>query len=219
MRHSRKTPVDPPTAIYNLMQSNPNIIAAGVLRNNEIIYSTGNWDFNTDLSGPLSRLLEKELRVVFPWYELPWYETFYNSEGIFVAANDDEHTIIIYIMSERNTDGAELDIQRALISMNSKDFSIIRGKIVGFTPEMIILTEGVEKKINSTMKKESVDELAIERKYLPEMFNEDYLELSKDDGLPTLKQFLVLCLVVFGIKTEFYGKVIKFYKAKLSHKK
>lgn len=219
MGHSRKTPVDPPTAISNLMQSNPIIIAAGILRNSEIIYSTGNWDFNTDISGPLSRLLEKELQVVFPWYELPWYETFYNSEGIFVAANDDEHTIITYIMSESTTIGVELDIQRALISLNSKDFSIIRGKIVGFTPEMIILTEGVEKKINSTMKKESVDELAIERKYLPEIFNEDYLELSKDDGLPTLKRFLLLCLLVFGIKTEFYGNVIKFFKGKFTHKK
>ena len=77
----------------------------------------------------------------------------------------------------------------------------------------------LEKKINFTMKKESVDKLAIERKYLPEIFNEDYLELSKIDGLPTLKQFLILCLVIFGIKTEFYGKVIKFYKGKLSHKK
>ena len=47
-------PVDPQTAVYNIMQNDPHIIAAAVLRGNEIIYTTDNWDISADVSRVIS---------------------------------------------------------------------------------------------------------------------------------------------------------------------
>ena len=41
-------PIDPATAVYNLMQADPNIIAVAVLKGKDIIYSTDNWDISGD---------------------------------------------------------------------------------------------------------------------------------------------------------------------------
>ena len=64
-------------------------------------------------------------------------------------------------------------------------------------------------KIVSIMKKESVNKLAIERKYLPEIFNDDVLEISID-GLPILKPFALEYFRLRGIKAKPYGNVLKF---------
>ena len=69
--------------------------------------------------------------------------------------------------------------------------------------------------IDSIMKKESIDEVTLERQYLPEIFDSEVLELSKDDGLPTLKPSIILHLKLKGILNQFFGSVIKFYKWKL----
>ncbi|MFX0074652.1 MAG: hypothetical protein ACFE96_04385, partial [Candidatus Hermodarchaeota archaeon] len=42
-------PIDPATAVYNLMQTDPNIIAATVLKGRDVIYSTDNWDISADV--------------------------------------------------------------------------------------------------------------------------------------------------------------------------
>jgi len=73
------------------------------------------------------------------------------------------------------------------------------------------LSERVRKKIESLMQEESVNELTIQREYLPEIFSKDVLELS-DDGLPTLTGFILEYLKEKGISTEAYGKIIKFFK-------
>lgn len=70
---------------------------------------------------------------------------------------------------------------------------------------------GAYEKIISIMKKESVAELTIERKYLPEILSYDVLEISSD-GLPTLKRFAIEYFLFGGIKTEYYGKVVRFIK-------
>ena len=70
--------------------------------------------------------------------------------------------------------------------------------------------------IDSIMKKESIDEVTLERQYLPEVFDSEVLELSKDDGLPTLKPFILAYLVLKGIITKLYGNVLKLIKTKLN---
>ena len=67
--------------------------------------------------------------------------------------------------------------------------------------ELAIKTVHEQKK--SIMKKESMNELTINRKYLPETLGADLLETSKDDGLPILKPFVILYLSSKGILTEF----------------
>ncbi len=65
------------------------------------------------------------------------------------------------------------------------------------------------KKIESIFKEQSVNQITIHRKYLPEIFDADLLEISDSDGLPTLKPLLVYYLWMDGIITKFYSNVIQ----------
>lgn len=67
--------------------------------------------------------------------------------------------------------------------------------------------------IDSIMKKESISEVTLERQYLPEIIDNEALELSKDDGLPTLKRFVANYFKKKGINVEIYGNVVKFLKS------
>ncbi|GAG11786.1 unnamed protein product, partial [marine sediment metagenome] len=69
--------------------------------------------------------------------------------------------------------------------------------------------------IDSIMKKESIDEVTLERQYLPEVFDSEVLELSKDDGLPTLKPFILVYLGLKGIITKLYGNFLKLKKVEI----
>ncbi|MFX1478041.1 MAG: roadblock/LC7 domain-containing protein [Promethearchaeota archaeon] len=73
-------------------------------------------------------------------------------------------------------------------------------------------------KIISIGIKESVNRLAIERKYLPEILSKDVLEISKNDGLPILKPFVLKYFLLKEIKTKLYGNVIKFSLLYLKNK-
>lgn len=70
--------------------------------------------------------------------------------------------------------------------------------------------EKAVKRIKSIMKEQSVDELTIDRKYLPEIVNINLLEISKSDGLPIFKTIVLEYLKRKGIITRFFGNVIKF---------
>ena len=69
-----------------------------------------------------------------------------------------------------------------------------------------------ESKIKSLMKKESTDAITIERQYLPEIFSADLLEISKHNGLPDLKPFVISYLKSKGISFENIGNNIRFKK-------
>ncbi len=64
-------------------------------------------------------------------------------------------------------------------------------------------------KIESIFKEQSVNQITMHRKYLPEIFDGDLLEISDSDGLPTLKSVLVNHLWMNGIITKFYGNMIR----------
>lgn len=85
-----------------------------------------------------------------------------------------------------------------------------RKEEVEVNPESV---KNAVEKIEYIMKDNAVNELAIERKYLPEIFSADLLGFSQD-GLPTLKPFVLKELFLKGIFTRFYGNVIKFFKKK-----
>ena len=65
--------------------------------------------------------------------------------------------------------------------------------------------------IISIMKKESVSELTIERKYLPEILSESVIKIAKD-GLPSLRKFVINYFLFMGINIFYYGNVVKFVK-------
>ncbi|MFX0037042.1 MAG: hypothetical protein ACFE9I_15535 [Candidatus Hermodarchaeota archaeon] len=78
--------------------------------------------------------------------------------------------------------------------------------------EFLQVLKSAEKKIDSIMKKESINELTIERQYLSEIFNADLIELSKSDGIPIFKPFVIFYFMLRGIQTDFIGKSIKLRK-------
>ncbi|MFX0006305.1 MAG: roadblock/LC7 domain-containing protein [Promethearchaeota archaeon] len=70
---------------------------------------------------------------------------------------------------------------------------------------------GAYRKIIALMEQESVSEITIERQYLPEILSERYLKISSD-GFPMLKNSVAENLLLRGIKTEYWGTVVRFIK-------
>ena len=114
---------DPATAIYNLMQSDPSIIAVAVLKGKDIVYSTDNWD----ISGDVGRLVSswagqnaQSLIVSGVKYAVLQCEQerlvaiSMKGEGSICAAKDDEHKIICYLEPDGDARGAVMDVQRTL---------------------------------------------------------------------------------------------------------
>ena len=119
---------DPATAINNLMQSDPSIIAVAVLKGKDIVYSTDNWD----ISGDVGRLVSswagqnaKSLTVTGVKYSVLQCEQerlvaiSMKGEGSICAAKDDEHKIICYIEPDGDARGAVMDVQRTLGFLSS----------------------------------------------------------------------------------------------------
>jgi len=119
---------DPATAIYNLMQTDPSIIAVAVLKGKDIVYSTDNWD----ISGDVGRLVSswagqnaQSLTVSGVKYSVLQCEQerlvaiSMKGEGSICAAKDDEHKIICYIEPDGDARGAVMDVQRTLGFLSS----------------------------------------------------------------------------------------------------
>jgi hypothetical protein len=123
-------PVDPQTAVYNLMQADPHIIAAAVISGtNEIIYSTDNWDISADVGRVISSWVAQNAQFIMVSgvkYSMLQCEperlvaTSIRGEGSIVAAKDDEHKLIAYLEPDGYAPGAAMDVQRTITSMSSK---------------------------------------------------------------------------------------------------
>jgi len=117
---------DPATAIYNLMQGDPSIIAVAVLKGKDIVYSTDNWD----ISGDVGRLVSswagqnaQSLTVSGVKYSVLQCEQerlvaiSMKGEGSICAAKDDEHKS--YLEPDGDARGAVMDVQRTLGFLSS----------------------------------------------------------------------------------------------------
>ncbi|MFW9783858.1 MAG: hypothetical protein ACFFFB_16350 [Candidatus Heimdallarchaeota archaeon] len=122
-------PVDPATAVYNLMQTDPHIIAAAVIRGKEIVYTTDNWDISADVDRVVSSWMGQNAQFIMVSgvkYSVLQIEAerlvamSYKGEGSIVAAKDDENKLIAYLDPDGYALGAAMDVQRALASMSSK---------------------------------------------------------------------------------------------------
>ncbi len=71
------------------------------------------------------------------------------------------------------------------------------------------------RKIESIMQERSVNELTLQREYLPEIFSVDLIKVSKDDGFPTLKSFLIQYFNLRGFLIKYQGNMVKFIKLSL----
>jgi len=123
-------PVDPATAVYNLMQRDPSIIAATVIQGKDtIIYTTDNWDISSDVSRVVSSWNSRNAQFVMisgVKYSVLQCEQerlvaiSIKGEGSICAAKDDEHKLICYLEPDGDARGAIMDVQRALGSMSSQ---------------------------------------------------------------------------------------------------
>ncbi|MFX1504329.1 MAG: hypothetical protein ACFFDH_25440 [Promethearchaeota archaeon] len=122
-------PVDPQTAVYNLMQSDPHIIAAVVIKGKEIIYSTDNWDISADVDRLISSWIGQNAQFIMVSgvkYSILQMETermvamSYKGDGSIVAAKDDEHKLIAYLDPDGYALGAAMDVQRAVGTMSTQ---------------------------------------------------------------------------------------------------
>lgn len=122
---------DPETAVYELMEKDPNIIAATVLEGKkDIIYQTDNWDLSPDLDRLISSWIGQNaafIKVsgvkysVLQSTDLRLAATSVKGEGSIVGAKDDEHKIIAYVSPDGDMRGAMMDTARALGEMSSKE--------------------------------------------------------------------------------------------------
>ncbi len=119
---------DPATAVYNLMQEDPSIIAAAVLKGKEIIYTTDNWDISADVGRVVSSWIGQNARHIMVTgvkYSILQMEAerfvamSYKGEKSIVAAKDDEHKLIVYVGPDGDGRGAAMEVQKALGTMRS----------------------------------------------------------------------------------------------------
>jgi hypothetical protein len=122
-------PIDPATAIYNLMQADPSIIAATVLRGRDVVYTTDNWDISGDVGRFVSSWVGQNAQSVMVSgvkYSILQCEQerlvaiSMKGEGSICAAKDDEHKIICYLEPDGDARGAIMDVQRTLGLISSK---------------------------------------------------------------------------------------------------
>jgi hypothetical protein len=122
---------DPETAVYELMEKDPNIIAATVLEGKkDIIFQTDNWDITGDLDRVMSSWIGQNAAFikisgvkysVLQSTEERLAATSVKGEGSIVGAKDDEHKIIAYVSPDGDMRGAMMDTARALGEMSSKE--------------------------------------------------------------------------------------------------
>ena len=121
--------VDPATAVYNLMQSDPNIIAAAVIKGKEIIYTTDNWDISGDVDRIVSSWVGQNARFIM--VSGVKYSTLQmeaerlvaislKGEGSICAAKDEEHKLICYLQPDGDARGVIMDVQRAVGTMSTQ---------------------------------------------------------------------------------------------------
>lgn len=156
--------------------------------------------------------LEERLDYVDPKTGQPHDQIDADSE-LFKSLSREKVLLLLEKAKERDDSYKEFEIDNKKFGLRE-----IKKKVLG--PEITLkeslhigVIESVERalkkkalrKIESLMREESVNELAIERKYLPNVFSVDLLELYRlDDGLPALKLPVLEYFKANGIITKYY---------------
>ena len=123
-------PIDPATAVYNLLQKDPSIIAAAVVQGRDnILYSTDNWDISPDVAKVVSNWNSMNAQFIMisgVKYSIlqctaeRLVATSIRGEGHILGAKDEEHKLIVYLEPDGEPMGAAMDTARTLAEMSSK---------------------------------------------------------------------------------------------------
>ncbi len=121
-------PLDPATAVFNLLQKDPSIIAAAVVQGGNIIYSTDNWDISADVGKVVSSWNSMNAQsVIISGVKYSVLQctterlvaTSIKGEGHIIGAKDQEHQLIVYLEPDGEPMGATMDTSRAISEMNT----------------------------------------------------------------------------------------------------
>jgi len=122
--------MDPASAVAQLMQNDPSIIAAAVIEGgSNIVYTTDNWDISGDIGRVISSwnsLNAQFIMISGVKYSMlaqtpeGFTATSIRGEGHIVGAKDEERKIIAYLEPDGNLLGAQMDVQRAIGDMSTK---------------------------------------------------------------------------------------------------
>lgn len=121
-------PLDPATAVFNLLQKDPSIIAAAVIKGRNLIFSTDNWDISADVGKVISSwggMNAQFIMVSGVKYSVlqctteRLVATSMRGEGHIIGAKDEEHQLIVYLEPDGEPMGATMDTARTLSEMNS----------------------------------------------------------------------------------------------------
>jgi hypothetical protein len=106
--------------------------------------------------------------------------------------------------------GIEREICFKVISLKPKGICVIKPETVLTIDESIF--EEILSIINSLFEEQDVHKKMIQRKYLPEIFSSEMLDISKNDGFPTLKSFVLEFLMEHGIMVKSSTHSVQFKK-------
>lgn len=121
-------PLDPATAVFNLLQKDPSIIAAAVVQGGNIVYSTDNWDISADVGKVVSSwnslnaqfvLISGVKYSVLQCTSERLVATSIKGEGHIIGAKDEEHQLLVYLEPDGEPMGATMDTSRAISEMNT----------------------------------------------------------------------------------------------------
>lgn len=121
-------PLDPATAVFNLLQKDPSIIAAAVVQGGNIVYSTDNWDISADVGKVVSSwnsmnaqfvLISGVKYSVLQCTSERLVATSIKGEGHIIGAKDEEHQLLVYLEPDGEPMGATMDTSRAISDMNT----------------------------------------------------------------------------------------------------
>ena len=123
-------PVNPEAAVQNLIGRDPSILAAAVIEGqNNIVYSSTNWDISGDLERVVSSWTGQNAQFVMICgikYSIVQctterlFATSIRGEGHIIGAKDEERKLIVYLEPNGEPLGATMDVQRTLGEMSSK---------------------------------------------------------------------------------------------------
>ncbi|MBY9017430.1 MAG: hypothetical protein KGD66_01230 [Candidatus Lokiarchaeota archaeon] len=127
-------PLDPATAVFNLLQKDPSIIAAAVVQGRNILYSTDNWDISADVGKVVSSwggmnaqfvMISGVKYSVLQCTSERLVASSMKGEGHIIGAKDEEHQLIVYLEPDGEPMGATMDTSRAISEMNTSQQAYI----------------------------------------------------------------------------------------------
>ena len=122
---------DPETVINSLLQKDPSIIAAAIIKGrNEIVYSTDNWDISADVGKVISSWGGQNAQFVMisgVKYSVlqctgeRLVATSLRGEGHIIGAKDEEYKVLVYLEPDGEPMGATMDTARVLSELSAKE--------------------------------------------------------------------------------------------------